>query len=165
MKRLLLLPAIVAFSAGTALAQSNTERQVTVDLENIEPEIAANVTVDSTSGIPSTVNVEPWLAESVCDVDSAELAAQLTAGNAYCMAVANSPELMQIVEEVMVAGYTTNDPARDTERTTGTDETVTGEIGDDDGIGDDGATDGDDDTDSGDDDTDTGGDTDDGELD
>jgi len=140
MRKYLLLPAILAFSTGTALAQDDPQHQVTVDLQNVMPEIAAGLTAEPGAEIPSTVNVPAWLAQNVCGIDSATLASQITAGNANCMAVSSSPELIQVVEEVMVAGYTTNE-----------DRITTGSTEDDSGVTRDG-----DDTDNDDDATDDG---------
>src|SRR5690606_24123378 len=98
MKKYLLIPAILAFSAGTALAQDDPQHEVTVDLQNIMPEITAGVTAEPGAEIPSTVNVPAWLAQNVCGIDSAALASQITAGNANCVAVSSSPELIQAVE-------------------------------------------------------------------
>jgi len=138
MRKYLLLPAIIAFSAGTALAQDDPQRQVTVDLQNVMPQIAAGVTAETGTDIPSTVNVPATVAQGACNIDSATLTSQLAAGSANCMAVSATPELMQIVEDVMVAGYTTNEDRM----TTGSTEDDNGAVVDD-GAADDGSNDGD----------------------
>lgn len=95
MRRLLLASASILFWSGIASAQTNS--LVTVNIQDVRQDIAADLDVEETS-IPVNVQLPVNVAANVCDVEESALSAQAETGNATCTAVTGVQELTQAVQ-------------------------------------------------------------------
>ena len=108
MRKLLVVPAVLALCAGPAAAQSDLEGLVNVNIQDVLQDIAVDLNVEE-NNIPVTVQLPVSVAANVCDVNVGVLSAQVESGDASCAAVTGSQELTQVVQQEMAAGGATDD--------------------------------------------------------